>query len=209
MEQHASRSVMPDEQACLRGFLTRPEDSGANVRAGSVGDYRMTGEVKSNCRCSKAGPADRLGRRKAHGSWEWSPEAARCARTSLRPVAPWSCRLWGRRSLSWPKSCRERDEALPHRPVASKGSKGLEDSGARQDCLDDGLILRPSRGEAGLVRPDRPMEPVQPRLAMLKPCRRLTLAASDVGRAEEAVPSRCLVIQSWGDGTLYVSASVS
>lgn len=43
------------------------EDLGVNVRVGLVGDYRMMGEVKSNCCCSKVGFVDWLGRCKVYG----------------------------------------------------------------------------------------------------------------------------------------------
>lgn len=143
MEQHALGWGMLDELAYSKDCPRQVADLGANARADSKDVYMMTVEAKSNCRCSKTVVVAHLDRRRLHGSWESSLGLARCARTSLRPVAPWSCRLWGRRSLSWPKSCRERDEVLPHLPVARKGNIELEGSEARQDCPDDGLVLRP------------------------------------------------------------------
>jgi hypothetical protein len=131
----------------------------------------------------------------------WSLGAPRCASLILRPDAPLSCRLWGHRSLSWQKACRERDEVLPRHLVAMTDNKDWEGSEAKQGCPDGGLALRLSRGEAGLVQPGRQTEPVHPRLATLKPSRRSSAAASDAVPLEERRRC-CLANQNLGDETL-------
>lgn len=84
------------------------------------------------------------------------------------------------------------------------GSKGLEGSRATPDRLGDGLVLHLSRGEAGLVRLDRPMEPVHPRVVMLKPYRHWTVVANDADREQKEVQKCGLAIQRQQDGTLHV-----